>query len=59
MFAIIVTEFARATGDLFSLSATDLRVIALTWMLHKEKHGLEHINKQPVIIHLSSSFDDS
>jgi RNA-binding protein NOB1 len=46
----LVTEFARSTGDLFSLSATDLRVIALTWMLEKEKHGTIHLRTEPVSI---------
>ena len=35
----IVTRFARATGDLSVLSATDLQVIALTVTLELEKNG--------------------
>lgn len=35
----IVTRFARATGDLAVLSATDLQVIALTVTLNLEKNG--------------------
>ena len=35
----IVTRFARATGDLSVLSATDLQVIALTITLNLEKNG--------------------
>ena len=36
----IVTRFARSTGDLAVLSATDLQVIALTVTLELEKNGL-------------------
>jgi RNA-binding protein NOB1 len=43
----IVTEFARKTGDLHSLSATDIRVLALVYTLEKELVGVDHIRTQP------------
>jgi len=42
-----VVAFAKETGDLGVLSATDLRVMALTLMLHKEMHGLKGLRKHP------------
>jgi len=42
-----VTEFARKTGDLRSLSATDIRVIALAYTLEKELIGTDHIRTEP------------
>jgi len=42
-----VTEFARKTGDLRSLSPTDIRVIALVYTLEKELVGTNHIRTQP------------
>ena len=41
--AISVTEFSKQTGDYASLSAVDLRVLALTYQLEKEYVGTEHI----------------
>jgi RNA-binding protein NOB1 len=46
-----VTRFAKKTGDFASLSATDLRVLALTWKLAKEHDGVEHIRTEiPVVL---------
>ncbi len=42
-----VVDFAKLTGDYVSLSATDLRVIALTLMLEKENGGAGNINLAP------------
>lgn len=42
-----VTEFAKKTGDYPSLSATDIKVIALTYQLEKEKVGTDHLKKAP------------
>jgi len=44
-----VTEFAKKTGDFASLSAVDLRVLALTYMLEVEYSNGEtaHLNKEP------------
>lgn len=42
-----VTEFSKKTGDYPSLSATDIRVMALTYQLEKEKVGTSHLNKEP------------
>lgn len=44
----IVTEFSKKTGDYPSLSATDLKVIALTYQLEKEHVGIEHIRSEPI-----------
>ncbi|KAL1529942.1 hypothetical protein AB1Y20_000870 [Prymnesium parvum] len=43
-----VKAFARLTGDLHVLSAVDLRVLALTWMLQKEAGGVEHLRTVPI-----------
>ena len=44
-----VMAFARKTGDYASLSAVDMRVIALTYTLEKEiKGSVEHLRTEPV-----------
>lgn len=45
----IVTEFAKKTGDYPSLSATDLKVMALTYQLEKEHVGTTHLRTEPVV----------
>ncbi|XP_021323414.1 RNA-binding protein NOB1 isoform X2 [Danio rerio] len=42
-----VTEFAKKTGDYPSLSATDIKVLALTYQLESENVGTEHLKKEP------------
>lgn len=42
-----VADFARKTGDFASLSATDLRLIALSLMIEKELNGESFIKKEP------------
>lgn len=44
-----VTEFAKQTGDYISLSATDIKVIALTYQLEKEKVGTDHLRSAPAV----------
>lgn len=44
-----VTEFAKKTGDYFSLSATDIKVIALTYQLEKAKVGTLHLRTKPIV----------
>lgn len=44
-----VTEFSKKTGDYTSLSATDIKIIALTYQLEKEKVGTEHLKQSPSI----------
>ncbi|CCI45078.1 unnamed protein product [Albugo candida] len=39
--------FARKTGDFAHLSRTDLRLMALTYMLESESHGVGHLNTEP------------
>jgi len=43
-----VVTFAKKTGDYASLSLTDLKVIALAYMLERELNGVTHLNKEPI-----------
>lgn len=45
----VVVDFARKTGDFASLSAVDLKVVALTYELEKEHVGTDHLRKEPVM----------
>lgn len=42
-----VARFARATGDLATLSAVDLRILALTHTLEVALHGAGHLRDSP------------
>ena len=44
-----VTEFSRKTGDYGSLSLTDLKVLALTYMLEAQHVGTDHLSENPTI----------
>lgn len=44
-----VSEFAKKTGDYTSLSATDIKVMALTYQLEKEIVGVDHLKTEPSI----------
>lgn len=44
-----MTEFAKKTGDYTSLSATDIKVIALTYQLEKEHVGTAHLKDAPQV----------
>ncbi|KAL6439987.1 hypothetical protein ACFW04_002974 [Cataglyphis niger] len=44
-----VTEFSKKSGDYTSLSATDIKIIALTYQLEKEKVGTAHLKDAPTI----------
>ncbi|KAI5651476.1 PIN domain of ribonuclease domain-containing protein [Phthorimaea operculella] len=44
-----VTEFSKKTGDYTSLSATDIKVMALTYQMEKEKVGSEHLKNEPTM----------
>lgn len=44
-----VSEFAKKTGDYTSLSATDIKVMALTYQLEKEIVGKDHLKTEPSI----------
>jgi len=44
---LLVTEFARKTGDLNGLSSTDVRLIALAYTLEKEHVGTDHLRNEP------------
>ncbi|XP_052062983.1 RNA-binding protein NOB1-like [Mytilus californianus] len=43
----IVSNFSKKTGDYKSLSAVDIKVMALTYQLEKEHVGSEHIKTVP------------
>ncbi|XP_052210673.1 RNA-binding NOB1-like protein [Diospyros lotus] len=46
-----VVSFARATGDLQTLSDVDLKLIALTHTLEAQIHGTKHLRDSPPPIH--------
>lgn len=46
-----VIRFARATGDLQTLSDVDLKLLALTYTLEAQIHGTEHLRDCPPPIH--------
>ncbi|KAM5138580.1 RNA-binding protein NOB1 [Mantella aurantiaca] len=43
----LVTEFSKKTGDYGSLSATDIKVLSLTYELEVEHVGKDHIRTEP------------
>jgi RNA-binding protein NOB1 len=44
---IIVTNYAKKTGDYAFLSAVDLRLLALTYQLYQENVGTDKLNLEP------------
>lgn len=48
-FVQIITEFSKKTGDYPSLSATDIKVMALTYQMQKEKEGIDNLRTEPVL----------
>ncbi|KAF2297802.1 hypothetical protein GH714_003166 [Hevea brasiliensis] len=46
-----IVKFARATGDLQTLSDVDLKLIALTYTLEAQIHGTKHVRDAPSPIH--------
>lgn len=44
-----MTEFSKKTGDYLSLSATDIKVLALTYQLELEHVGCQHLKKEPEV----------
>ncbi|KAL3499355.1 hypothetical protein ACH5RR_038448 [Cinchona calisaya] len=46
-----VIHFARATGDLQTLSDVDIKLIALTYTLEAQIHGTQHLRDSPPPIH--------
>lgn len=46
-----VVNFARATGDLQTLSDVDIKLIALTYTLEVQLHGTKHLRDCPPPIH--------
>uniref|UniRef100_A0A1E1WBP7 RNA-binding protein NOB1 n=1 Tax=Pectinophora gossypiella TaxID=13191 RepID=A0A1E1WBP7_PECGO len=44
-----ITEFSKKTGDYTSLSATDIKVMALTYQLEKEIVGVSHLKIEPTM----------
>lgn len=51
MYGLTVINFARATGDLQTLSDVDLKLIALTYTLESQIHGTKHLRDSPPPIH--------
>ncbi|KAJ8646581.1 hypothetical protein MRB53_008329 [Persea americana] len=47
-----VISFARATGDLQTLSDVNLKLIALTYPLEAQIHGTEHLRDNPPPLHM-------
>ncbi|KAK9271876.1 hypothetical protein L1049_002241 [Liquidambar formosana] len=47
-----VVNFARATGDLQTLSDVDLKLIALTYTLEAQIHGTKHLRDCPPPVHV-------
>lgn len=45
----LVTEFSKKTGDYPSLSATDIKVLALTYQLELENVGSQHLKTEPAV----------
>jgi len=43
----LVTDFSKKTGDYRSLSAVDIKLMALVYQLEKELKGTDHIKKEP------------
>lgn len=48
---LAVIKFARATGDLQTLSDVDLKLIALTCTLETQMHGTKHLRDAPPPVH--------
>lgn len=46
-YLFLVSNFSKKTGDYKSLSAVDIKVLALTYQLEKEHVGSEHIKTVP------------
>ncbi|XP_062027233.1 RNA-binding NOB1-like protein [Rosa rugosa] len=46
-----VVKFARATGDLQTLSDVDVKLIAMTYTLEAQIHGTEHLRDCPPPVH--------
>ncbi|PRQ18963.1 putative ribonuclease, PIN domain-containing protein [Rosa chinensis] len=46
-----VVKFARATGDLQTLSDVDVKLIAMTYTLEAQIHGTEHLRDCPPSVH--------
>lgn len=52
-----VIEFAKKTGDYLSLSAVDIKIIALTYQLEKFKVGTDHLRTEPIVAKIVISKD--
>ena len=44
-----MTDFSKKSGDFGSLSATDIKVLALTYMLEANTVGIDHLKETPTI----------
>lgn len=48
-YSDLVTEFAKKTGDYASLSATDIKLMALVYQMEIENVGRDHLKSEPVV----------
>ncbi|KAI5069949.1 hypothetical protein GOP47_0014292 [Adiantum capillus-veneris] len=53
LLKLSVIKFARATGDLASLSDADLKLLALTYTLEEQTYGSAHLRTQPPPVHVA------
>eukprot|EP01006_Ploeotia_vitrea_P037041 TRINITY_DN66083_c9_g4_i1.p1 TRINITY_DN66083_c9_g4~~TRINITY_DN66083_c9_g4_i1.p1 ORF type:complete len:645 (-),score=323.61 TRINITY_DN66083_c9_g4_i1:616-2307(-) len=44
-----VCAFAKQTGDYYTLSAVDLKVIALAYMIEREQNGMRYLRERPLL----------
>lgn len=51
----IISDFSKLTGDYPSLSAVDIKVLALTYLLEKEHVGTDHLCKTPKSIQVQGT----
>jgi len=49
LLLILAVEFAKKSGDYASLSRTDLKVLALSYMIEKEQNGQKYIRSSPAV----------
>lgn len=55
MVILAVSDFSKLTGDYPSLSAVDIKVLALTYLLEKEHVGTDHLCKTPKNIQVTQA----
>ena len=48
-WGVLCGKNSRKTGDFASLSATDIKVLALTYMLEVRHVGIDHLLSEPKV----------